>query len=147
EAIPGYQIQVYTTQFGSIPATGQLDEKSNYFVGQVPISGNQCPSVRVAVGFDPVDTEPPTAEASQTFCQQATVADLVASGTYLNTQTIRWYRTETDIDPLPVTTQLIDNETYWATQIVNNRAQPGSLFPPCESALRTAVTVTVEGGT
>ncbi|HET8855839.1 MAG TPA: gliding motility-associated C-terminal domain-containing protein [Salinimicrobium sp.] len=131
-----YEIVVYTSEFESTEATGELVPGENYFVGQV--SGTGCPSVRVAVGYNPTEAPAPTAISPQTFCVGATVADLVAEGTSPDTQTIRWYRTETSIDPLDPSTQLINGATYYATQIINDRNDP---FPPCESTERAAVVV------
>ena len=76
------------------------------------------------------DTSAPTATATQEFCDAATVADLVATGT-----TIQWYDDATGGTPLVETTALIDGETYYATQ---TDATTG-----CESSVRTLVTATI----
>ena len=147
EADPGYSIEVYTTEFGSEQATGPLTPGGSYFVGQVSADPDQCPSRRAAVGYDPNDPEKPTATSPQTFCQGATVADLEANGTYPNTQAIRWYRSANAVSPLSGSTKLINGQTYYATQVVNDR---NSVFPPCESEERTAVQVnlvTADAGT
>jgi len=143
--IANYNIQVYSEEFGNTVATGPLTPNESYFVGQVNPSqdnstASNCPSLRVAVGYEPKATPPPNANSPQTFCAGDTVGDLEAEGTSPDTQAIRWYRTNTSFQPLPDNTILIDGQTYYATQIINDRNDP---FPPCESETRTAVVVNV----
>ncbi|MGM1055253.1 MAG: gliding motility-associated C-terminal domain-containing protein [Bacteroidota bacterium] len=148
EAQTDYSIEVYATEESTIPLDGvTLNNGDSYFVGQVPdatenASTDTCPSFRVAVGFNPNQIEGPTAEAEQTFCEDATVADLVAEGTYDDTQAIRWYRSQTANTPLSDDTQLISGQSYFAAQVVNER---GSITPPCETPAidRAEVTVTL----
>ncbi|APS37701.1 gliding motility-associated C-terminal domain-containing protein [Salegentibacter sp. T436] len=142
EADTDYVIEVYESEFGETPYNGVLNPGGSYFVGQVS-TGNDCPSLRTAVGFNPNEIEGPDAEATQTFCEEATVADLVAEGTYDDTQAIRWYRSQTANSPISAGTQLINGVTYFAAQVVNER---GSVTPPCEtpSGERTPVEVTLE---
>ncbi len=90
--------------------------------------------------YDPIVAVAPTGDAAQTFCDGATVADLVAQGTSENTTAIRWYSTETSNPNLGDDVVLVDGETYYATQIINN---VGSALPPTESEERFEVTVTV----
>ncbi|WP_026839657.1 gliding motility-associated C-terminal domain-containing protein [Gillisia sp. JM1] len=147
--ITNYSIQVYSEEFGNAIATGPLTPNESYFVGQVSpsqdnSSASNCPSLRVAVGYEPKATPPPTADSPQTFCEGATVADLEAQGTSPDTQAIRWYRTNTSFQPLPDSTILINGQTYYATQIINDRNDP---FPPCESQTRTPVTVNIDPAT
>ncbi len=137
----GYQVEVYTTQFGTNEAEGELTPGESYFVAQVPSTGTAgCPSLRAAVGYNPITPVPPVATSPQVFCEGATVADLQAEGTYDNTQAIRWYRTAAANSPLANDIQLINGQTYYATQIVNDRNSP---FPPCESNV-TPVIVEVQ---
>jgi len=146
--ITGYEIMVYDTEFGITEATGQLTPNENYFVSQVSTDGDSsptpgednCPSLRVAVGYNPQPTPPPNAATPQTFCQGSTVGDLQAQGTSPNTQSIRWYRSATSFEALSNSTVLINNASYYATQIINDRNSP---FPPCESQTRAAVSVTL----
>ncbi|MDT0675638.1 gliding motility-associated C-terminal domain-containing protein [Autumnicola musiva] len=137
----GYEVEVYATEFGDATAEGELVPGASYFIGQTPSSGAGCPSIRAAVGYDPNDPDAPVAEATQIFCEGSTVADLEATATYPNTQAIRWYRSETANSPLPEETVLLDGETYYASQVVNDRDSP---FPPCESEERTAVLVELD---
>ncbi len=141
--ITGYEIKVYEEEFGTSEATSFLTPNESYFVGQVydgttATSASGCPSLRVAVGYDPQPTPPPTAASPQTFCDGATVGDLEAQGTSPNTQSIRWYRSATSFQPLSNSTILINGATYYTTQVINDRNSP---LPPCESETRTAVTV------
>ncbi len=140
----GYTVEVYDSEFGTDPFTGELVPGESYFVGQVDTSGGVgCPSARASVGYDPMNPEAPQADANQSLCQGSTVADLSASGTYPNTQAIRWYRSQDANSPLPSDTQLLNNQIYYASQVVNDR---NSVFPPCESGERTAVKVTLTEG-
>lgn len=69
---------------------------------------------------------PPTGNASQSFSQGATLADIQVSG-----ENIRWYETNTSVVPLPINTVLVNGSTYFATQKVGGY----------ESIARLAVTV------
>ncbi len=69
----------------------------------------------------------PTGPTSQTFCNSATVSNLVANGT-----NIQWYTAATGGSPLSIGTALVTGSTYYATQTTS-----------CESPGRLAVTVTV----
>jgi gliding motility-associated-like protein len=139
----GYdEIEVYTSEFGTTVAEGELVAGESYFVAQVSSDPSNCPSIRAAVGYNPISAGPPAAPSPQVFCEGATVADLQANGTYNNTQAIRWYRSLNATTPLAEDTQLINGQTYYASQIVNDRNDP---FPPCESD-RTAVIVELTTG-
>jgi hypothetical protein len=70
----------------------------------------------------------PTGNAAQTFCNGATVADLVATGAGLN-----WYSASTGGTAIPAGTILTDGSSYFASQTVNG----------CESTDRLEVVVTV----
>ncbi|MBZ9728450.1 gliding motility-associated C-terminal domain-containing protein [Salegentibacter sp. JZCK2] len=152
EADLAYSIEVYDSEFGTTPmnSTDNLQGGESYFVGQVPTAGEDaendvCASLRTAVRFNPITIEGPTATTPQTFCESATVADLEATGTYDNTQAIRWYRSLNANEPLSESTELIDGQTYYAAQVVNDSDSPA---PPCETpaADRTAVTVELVEG-
>ena len=142
----GFRIEVYDTEFGTSPkADGEpLTAGDSYFVGQVDDDAaddvDECPSTRAAVGFDPIDAPAPIAEATQTFCDGATVADLVASEVGENVQAIRWYRSMTSNTPLDDDQELINGEDYFAAQVVNERNSP---FPPCETPETERIEVVV----
>jgi gliding motility-associated-like protein len=89
-----------------------------------------CDDVDVTVSIIINDTPAPIASSPQEFCDTATVADLVATGT-----TIQWYDVSTGGTPLTGTTSLVDAQIYYATQ---TDATTG-----CESFVRTEVTVTI----
>ena len=89
-----------------------------------------CDDVNVTVSIVINDTPAPTASTPQEFCDTATVANLVATGT-----TIQWYDVSTGGTPLADTTALVDGQTYYATQ---TDATTG-----CESSARTAVLATI----
>ena len=72
-------------------------------------------------------TMPPMADAMQSFCDAATVADLMAMG-----DNVQWYASETDMTPLADTDAVMDGMTYYASQTMD-----------CESINRTAVMVTI----
>jgi gliding motility-associated-like protein len=93
-----------------------------YYVSQTL---NNCESLRTAVSVIVNVTAAPTA-SSQTFCNTATIANLVATGTAL-----KWYDALTGGNLLSSSTSL-STRTYYVSQTLNN----------CES-LRTAVSVTV----
>ncbi|MGB5419309.1 gliding motility-associated C-terminal domain-containing protein [Algibacter sp.] len=89
-----------------------------------------CDDVNVTVSIIVNDTPAPTADTPQEFCDTATVANLVATGT-----TIQWYDADTGGNLLDDTTALVDAQIYYATQ---TDATTG-----CESSVRTAVTATI----
>ena len=89
-----------------------------------------CDDVNVTVSIIINDTSAPSATTPQEFCDTATVADLVATGT-----SIQWYDAMTGGNLLPDTTALVDGQMYYATQ---TDATTG-----CESSLRTAVMATI----
>lgn len=138
-----YQLEVYEEEFGTtpLPDSQELTPGQSYFVGQVSSVAGNCPSTRAAVGYSPTEAPTPSAEATQTLCEGATVADLVASGTEPSTQTIRWYRSMNSNSPLADDVELINGEDYFATQIVNDRNDP---FPPCETRMSERARVVVE---
>ena len=72
-------------------------------------------------------TEAPVADASQTFCNAATVADLAAQG-----NNVQWYATAAGGAPLAMDAAILNGGTYYASQTVD-----------CESLTRTAVAVTI----
>ena len=140
EAETGFSIVVFENQFGMdvLAETESLEPGQSYFVGQE--APEECASLRIAIAYNPDLTEAPTAQALQTFCLGATVADLEAEGTSPNTTAIRWYSDNTSFPPLDSDMQLLDGETYYASQIINDRNSP---VPPCESDERVAVTVEI----
>jgi hypothetical protein len=78
------------------------------------------------VNIVPCTTVAPTATAAQTFCANATVANLAATGT-----AVKWYNVASGGTPLP-TTQALVAGTYYASQT-----------NVCEGSARAAVAVTI----
>lgn len=70
----------------------------------------------------------PTGDIEQTFCNGATVSNLVANGT-----TIKWYLSSTGGTALTSSTLLLNNTSYFATQTING----------CESQSRLGIKVTL----
>jgi hypothetical protein len=73
-------------------------------------------------------TLPPTGNTPQTFCNSATIADLIATGTNL-----LWYSSPTGGVPLTSNTALVNGNTYYASQ------NPSG----CEGLNRLAVLVNI----
>jgi len=135
--LAGYDIEVFDDEFGTtVLGSGDiLIPEASYYVGQRNLTATpSCPSLRIAIRYSPILALEPTGEATQIFCEGATVADLEASG--IN----RWYSTAKSQPALEGSTPLMNGETYFASQIVN---KSDSSNPPCESVDRFEVTVTV----
>ena len=119
----GTAIQWYSgPSGGSALASTDALATGTYYVTQT-ISG--CESSRLAVSVTVNVTAQPTA-SSQTFCNAATVADLVATGT-----AIQWYSGPSGGSAL-ASTDALATGTYYVTQTISG----------CESS-RLAVSVTV----
>ena len=71
----------------------------------------------------------PTGDANQDFCDNATVAELSATG-----DNIQWYENTTSTTPLNGADALVDGESYFATQTDEG----------CESEDRLEVTVSIQ---
>ena len=107
---------------GSALTTGTALVSGNYYVSQTL---NACESARTMVAVTLNVTAAPMASA-QTFCNVATVADLMATGTGL-----QWYDLATGGSALTTGTALVSGN-YYVSQTLN----------ACESA-RTMVAVTL----
>lgn len=97
-----------------------------YFASQTVDGCESLVRTPVAVFVNVVET--PMADAQQAFCGSATVADLMADG-----DDIMWYADETGGEPLAAETELMDGGMYYAAM----------MYEGCESAVRAAVTVTI----
>ncbi len=131
EAI-GNNIQWYLTATGGTPLTPGtiLNDNTIYYASQTnPDTG--CETSRLAVFVNVGVVPVPTGDATQEFCNDPsnppTVANLVASGVN------NWYLTESSAAPLPLSTPLINGQSYYATTV----------DPPCESPTRFEVVVTL----
>ncbi|WP_010230164.1 immunoglobulin domain-containing protein, partial [Gillisia marina] len=145
ESVVGEDIRIYEEEFtgDALNPNELLVEGRSYFADQKN-PDTDCRSSRLALRYEPVLAEAPTAEPVQTFCPGATVADLEAEATSANTTAFRWYSTATSNPQLPSSTPLINGETYYASQIVNRENSP---LPPCESIDRAEVTVVFQAVT
>ena len=125
--VTGTTIQWYdaATAGNQLASTTLLVDGTTYYASQ---TANGCESpTRLAVTYTAAPTPAPTAAASQSFCSNATLANVVITGT-----SIQWYDTATAGNQLASTTALVDGTTYYASQTAGG----------CVS-IRTAVTVTV----
>ncbi|MCB4806815.1 gliding motility-associated C-terminal domain-containing protein [Tamlana sp. 62-3] len=114
---------------GNTIALDALSAGSYNFTFDVDAIGS-CDDVNVTVSIVINETAAPTANGTQTFCDSATVADLVATG-----NGIQWYINNTGGTALSATFNLTSGQTYYASQT--------DAITGCESAARTAVTVTI----
>ncbi|MFD2726584.1 Ig-like domain-containing protein [Hyunsoonleella rubra] len=89
-----------------------------------------CDDVDVTVSIVINDTPPPGASTPQSFCDSGTVGDLSATG-----NNIQWYDVAVDGTPLDPATDLVDGQTYYATQT--------DATTNCESSVRTAISVNI----
>lgn len=109
-----------STNTNPLPNTTVLVDGEDYFA--ISINGS-CLSdsleVTVTIICNPPAT--PTGDAAQTVAPGSTLADLV-----VDPITVTWYATEADalanINALPLTTILVDQEDYFAVNIVNDCA-------------------------
>ncbi|HMO31402.1 MAG TPA: kelch repeat-containing protein [Lacibacter sp.] len=107
-----------------LPVSTPLVSGQTYYATQTI---NGCEGAqRLAVTVTITQVPAPAGEPLQVFCQGATVAQLVASGSAL-----RWYGTAAGTTELPPATVLVSGQTYYATQLLNG----------CESAERLGVRV------
>ena len=89
-----------------------------------------CESLdRLAVTVQITNPQAPTGDATQSFCDSATVSDLQATG-----ENIQWYDAATAGNLLASTASLTDGQVVYATQTNNG----------CESTSRLAVTVSLQ---
>ena len=95
-----------------------------YYVTQTQTGLSESARLSVSVTVTATPSAPIT--ASQGYCNGATVANLISSGT-----TVRWYNVATGGTPLPTTTLLVTGN-YYVSQVIGN----------CESA-RTLSSVTI----
>ncbi|MCF8714035.1 PKD domain-containing protein [Joostella atrarenae] len=114
------------TNGNQIQEDTSLADGSNYYAAQII---DDCESTdRLAVTVSISDILAPTGMTNQSFCTEATIADL-----QLNETNIIWYNSPTDENQIQENTSLIDGSTYYAAQIIDD----------CESTDRLAVTVSI----
>lgn len=118
--ITGQNITWYDTQTGGniLPITTALQNGITYYATQTI---NSCESDRAPIIVTIQNTPVPTGSATQTFCstQNASLNDISINGT-----NIIWYADNTSTTALSNSTVLLDNTSYFATQIVNGCESP-----------------------
>ncbi len=129
----GNDVQWYLSPYGGTPLNDYdiLMDDTIYYADQASPDGS-CRtsrlSVLVKVGFTPM----PTGEMVQQFCATSTytptLADLVVTGNN------NWYISLYSALPLPISTPLVNGQTYYATTV----------DPPCESTGRLAVLAIID---
>ncbi len=109
---------------GTALATTAAINTGTYYVSQTQTGLTESTRVAVSVSVTAAPAAPVT--AAQGYCNGATVANLISSGT-----NVRWYDVATGGTPLPTTTLLVTGN-YYVSQVVGT----------CESA-RTLSSVTI----
>ncbi|GGD17032.1 hypothetical protein GCM10011343_04790 [Flavobacterium orientale] len=129
----GNNIQWYNVPSGGtpLPISTVLVPNTIYYASQTnPNTGCETSrrSVFVSVGVVPL----PVGNSTQFFCNNpsnpATVGDLIVSGNN------NWYATSTSALPLPLSTPLVNGQSYFATTV----------DPPCESIDRLEVIAVIQ---
>ncbi|WP_343618202.1 T9SS type B sorting domain-containing protein [Flavobacterium sp.] len=114
--ITGQNIKWYSNLTGGtlVSSITVAQDKATYYASQTI---NGCESERVAVKINIQVTFPPTGNTNQSFCsgQNPTIADLQITGT-----SIKWYDAQTNGSLLTETTNLVNGQTYYASQTENN---------------------------
>ncbi|MEI8204072.1 MAG: hypothetical protein WCH34_13710 [Bacteroidota bacterium] len=99
----------------------------HYWASQTVCSFESSERLEVIVTINNIP-EPPTGESIQTFCFNATIADLIAIG-----NNIQWYTDSVDGFPLASSVVLQNGMHYYASQTIDG----------CESKVRLKVTTNV----
>jgi len=129
--VTGININWYSTSTNFIPLSRATDliNGNTYYATE---KDGDCESInRLAVKVTIVKPNAPTGISPQYFCGSGKISDLKVSGT----NTIKWYDTP-NIGTGTIytnTSSLINDKTYYATQIINN----------CESINRLAIKVNI----
>lgn len=126
--VNGTQITWYDSLTGGnvLPITTPLTTATSYYATQTL---NNCESYfRFQVNVTISTTSAPTGISPQNVCDPATLSNLTVVGT-----NIKWYAADTGGVALPVSTSLVNGQTYYASQTVS----------ACESYLRTPILVNV----
>jgi len=124
----GNNIKWYAAATGgtTLASTIALTNGIRYYASQTL---NSCESVvRLEVLANVTTASAPVGASTQTFCQGATIGNLVATG-----NAVKWYSTSTSGAPLPSSTLLVNNVQYFASQTVVG----------CESSARLSITATI----
>lgn len=103
----------YDTETGGEPLTDETVVISGaYYVSQIE---NNCESERTMVEVNVYDIpDAPEGNEEQEFDEGETLADLIVTG-----ENLMWFADAAMQNPLPNTTELVDETTYYVTQMVN----------------------------
>lgn len=122
---PGY---TYSLNAGTPQSSNSFTVSAGDYVVTVKDANNCTVNTSSVHVNNPDAIQAPTGNATQTFCNTATVADLTATG-----QNILWYSSANGGSALSSTTALVNGAHYYASQTVGG----------CESSGRLDVTVTI----
>lgn len=125
----GTNIQWYAAATGgtALAATTAFTAGTTTYYATQTVNGCES-ATRTPVAVTLTITAAPTADATQTFCNTATVAGLTATG-----EGIQWFAAATGGEALAATTPLVSGTAYYAAQTIAG----------CTSDARTAVTATI----
>jgi gliding motility-associated-like protein len=128
----GNNIEWFSAAVGGVAFPGNTDLAMGSYFAEQTNATTSCKSIsRLQVNVVVDNPAGPVVAATQTFCNSAKVSDLVATGT-----AVKWYAAPTGGAPLDPNTDLVNGETYYATQTVI-----GTLT--CESFTRASTKVTI----
>ena len=115
----GTDVKWYATQSsGALLAfSTPLVNGSRYYASQM--IGDCESSIRLEVAATVNITPTPTGSIEQIFCNAATIAELIVSGS-----STKWYSTPTGGTSLIANTPLTSSTTYYATQTINSCESP-----------------------
>jgi hypothetical protein len=116
-AVTGTNIQWYATATSTTPLASTNALSSGYYFATQTLNGCESQS-RLAVFTLGIATPAPVVAPLQTFCLNATVADLTASG-----ENLLWYATATGGEALDSTTALVQG-TYFVSQTTGGCESP-----------------------
>lgn len=114
DAQNGVQYYWYNSIFSQTPIDS-IPFSGTYYVQVV---AGECSGTRQAVPITIVGDVNVTATANQTYCEGATVANLMATPSS-NLATVNWYDSETATEPLTADTPLVSGVTYYVNQVLH----------------------------
>lgn len=104
--------------FNSLLSQTPLTTISNTGTYYVQIVTDQCSSNRQPVHITIVGNVNVTVVSSQTFCDTATVANLIATPSNV-LGTIQWFASSESLIPLDINTELVNGTTYYVNQVLH----------------------------
>lgn len=103
--------------FNSLQSQAPLTTISNTGTYYVQIVTDQCSSNRQPVHITIVGNVNVTVASTQTFCDAATVADLIAIPSNA-LGTVQWFSSSESSTPLDLNTELVNGSTYYVNQVL-----------------------------